>query len=56
MVIDKENRDWQYDIHTYERCKRILDLSKKVGSETLVCYAKNQIADIEQKYPNVRFN
>lgn len=50
-----DNRMWAYDVDSYYRWKRMVDLAEKVGSVNTLMFAKKQIADIEAKYPTVKF-
>ncbi|AUZ95399.1 hypothetical protein FDI40_gp640 [Agrobacterium phage Atu_ph07] len=50
-----DNRTWAYDVDSYYRWKRMVDLAEKVGSVNTLMFAKKQIADIEAKYPTVKF-
>lgn len=55
MKNQRENRNWSYDVDSYYRMKRMVELAEKVGSVNTLVYAKTRIADIEAKYPTIKF-
>ena len=50
-IIEKMEQDaWAFDIETYERMKTWLTMGPK-----MVEFAKKRMAEIEAKYPHVKF-
>lgn len=55
-MSDFNNTRWKYDIDSFERCKRILNLAAKVGHTKMVDYATKTIEDIKTRYPHAKLS